>query len=38
MREIDEISIMVKVFANTFSNLYGIYGDFPDILTCSSQY
>ena len=38
MREIDEISIMAKVFANTFSNLYGIYGNFPITLTCSSQY
>ena len=38
MREIDEISIMAKVFANTFSNLYGIFGNFPNVLTCSSQY
>ena len=38
MREIDEISIMAKVFANTFSNLFGIFGNFPNVLTCSSQY
>ena len=38
MREIDEISIMAKVFANTFSNFCSIFGNFPNILTCSSQY
>ena len=38
MREIDEILIMAKVFANTFSNFCGIFGSFPNILTCSSQY
>ena len=38
MREIDEILIMAKVFANTFSNFCGIFGNFPNILTCSSQH
>ena len=38
MREIGKISIMAKVFANTFSNFCGIFGNFPNILTCSSQH
>ena len=38
MREIDEISIMAKVFASTYSNFCSIFGNFPNILTCSSQY
>ena len=33
-----EISIMAKVFANTFSNLFGIFGNFPNVPTCISQY
>ena len=38
MREIGEISIMAKVFANTFSNFCSIFGNFPNTLTCSSQH
>ena len=38
MREIDKILIMAKVFANTFSNFCGIFGNFPNILTCSGQH
>ena len=38
MREIDKILIMAKVFANTFSNFCGIFGNFPNILTGSSQH
>ena len=38
MREIDEILTIATVFANTFSNFCGIFGKFPNILTCSSQY
>ena len=38
MREIDEILIMAKVFANTLAPLLGIFVNFPNVLTCSSQY
>ena len=38
MREIDEIFIMAKVFANNFSNFCSIFENFPNILTCSSQH
>ena len=38
MREIDEILIMAKVFANTLALYLAFLENFPNILTCSGQY
>ena len=38
MREIDEISIMAKVFANTLAIYLAFLGNFPNVLTYISKY
>ena len=36
MMEIGKISIIAKVFANTFSKFAAFFGNFPNGLTCNS--